>query len=302
MELRSLRYFLAVVHSGSLNKAASDLRLSQPALSRAIAALEREMGFPLFHRRARGVTLTESGERIVGLAKRVVADADELIRESVDLRTSVGGRVFAGLTVSLTEAIYTATLSAVVESAPGIRVTSQGFYSPEAAISGVLDGTLDLAIVGHRIDPRAPGIRTEALYSESIVVAVPRDSVLVAHAALPVELLEGQPFIADPPGSEMRTILDEYVESRGARIVTEVSFRQAVLPMVARGTGLALLPAGLLKLTGRTDIVAIPLALEEQIPIWLVTRPQATASAALFASAARASAGRIHRSHRGDSS
>lgn len=287
MELRSLRYFLAVVQHGSLNRAATALHLSQPALSRAITGLEHEVGFSLFLRKPRGVALTDDGARLLEPARRVLADVDLLLREADDVRSSVGGRLTVGVTVSLTEEVATLIISELVESAPRIRVSSRGLYHPEQGVDEVVAGSYDVAIVGGDLDTAVPGARFERLYVDRVVVGASRDSELGGAGTVRARDLAGQPFIAETAGSPLRLLLDEYVVEHGVRIVTEVAYRHAMLPMVAHGTGYALMPAAMLRLAGRTDIVPVALEPEVPIPIWFVTRPTATTATALFAKAAR---------------
>ena len=82
IDVRQLRFFLAVVDHGGFSKAAEQLMVAQPSLSQAIATFEKELGIPLFHRVGRGVVLSEAGQALVGSARTVLRDVDEATARS----------------------------------------------------------------------------------------------------------------------------------------------------------------------------------------------------------------------------
>src|ERR1700754_2140621 len=93
MDIRQLKFFLAVVDHNGFSRAAAHLLVAQPSLSQAIAAFERELGLPLFHRVGRGVVLSEAGKALVGPARVVLRDVDEAAAVMRELKGLRGGRV-----------------------------------------------------------------------------------------------------------------------------------------------------------------------------------------------------------------
>ena len=93
MDVRQLRYFLAVVDHNGISRAAEQLRVAQPSLSQAIATFERELGMPLFHRIGRGLVLSEAGIALVGPARVVLRDLDEAKAVMSSLKGLRGGRI-----------------------------------------------------------------------------------------------------------------------------------------------------------------------------------------------------------------
>jgi DNA-binding transcriptional LysR family regulator len=146
MELRQLVYFERVAELGSFTRAAQSLHLVQPALSQQVAALEREVGLPLFHRGARGVRLTEAGERLLPYARRVLGEL-ERARQAVDeLRQIRTGRVALGLPPSATLSLLPAILEQYRERYPAVEVQIVEEMTDEL-VQQLVDGRLDLALL-----------------------------------------------------------------------------------------------------------------------------------------------------------
>src|SRR2546428_8664378 len=120
MELHQLRYFVAVAEERHFTKAARDLRVAQPSVSRAIRVLEKELGTSLFHRMKGNVALTSAGEVLLPWARRVLADVDGAaleVRELADLRL---GRLAVGATPSLTTTLLPPALARLHVTFPGV--------------------------------------------------------------------------------------------------------------------------------------------------------------------------------------
>src|SRR5919206_4359130 len=170
MELRQLLYFERVAELGSFTRAAQSLHLVQPALSQQVAALEREVGLPLFHRQARGVRLTEAGERLLPYARRVLGEvgrAQQALGQMRELRT---GRVVFGLTPSATLSLLPEILERFRALYPAVEVQVVEEMT-DALVEQLLDGRLDLAIVSFPVeDPRA---ETRPLFEEQLALVVP---------------------------------------------------------------------------------------------------------------------------------
>lgn len=123
MEMQQLRYFVAVVKHGHIGRAAEELAISQPALSRSIQALERDLGVPLLERTPHGVHPTMFGAAIVGRARRVLVEGRHLRATIADMRALRGGIVTIGMTPNFVDYVFPEALLALLARAEGLRVT-----------------------------------------------------------------------------------------------------------------------------------------------------------------------------------
>jgi len=173
MELRQVRYVVAIARHGSFTAAAAELRIAQPALSRQIQQIEREIGVLLFDRSRRQISPTPAGLAFVARADTLLSDVLALREEMQEFAGLLRGRVVIGALQSLAELRLPGMLAAFHQRYPGITVAlREGNSGP--LIDSLLAGQLDLALV-HRIGTmqQAPaawqGIEIEPLYTEGLV-------------------------------------------------------------------------------------------------------------------------------------
>jgi LysR family nitrogen assimilation transcriptional regulator len=153
MELRQLRYFVAIIDYASLSKAANHLFVAQPALSQHIRQMEDSLKVKLLHRMSRGVTPTEAGQRLYMHAKTILAQVAELADDVRDTAANPVGEVRFGMSGTVSELVSVPLIQAVRQHYPGIRIR------PVEAMSGyVLDwlrrGEVDVALVYASTDPK----------------------------------------------------------------------------------------------------------------------------------------------------
>ena len=193
MELRHLRYFIAVADAGSITRAAERLHLSQPPLSRQIRDLEDELGAALFERTARDVQLTAAGRRFLVDARALLQRADEAGQRFRAVATRVSGELRVGYSpVPLVELVPRA-LRLLRRTSPQVRVNLLDLSSDEGLL-GVSRRTLDLAL-GVRPPPaRARGLAFERLTELAIGVIVAVDHPLARRRSVALaEALPGAP-------------------------------------------------------------------------------------------------------------
>ncbi|HEV8655046.1 MAG TPA: LysR family transcriptional regulator, partial [Candidatus Limnocylindria bacterium] len=171
MELHQLRYFVAVAEQRHFTKAARELSVAQPSVSKQIRRLEDELGAPLFHRMRGNVALTPAGEALLPLARRVLTDVAGAESEVRDLTGMRRGRLSLGATPSLSTTLVPPALARYHQSYPGIELVLHEAGSRD--LVGELErGTLDVALV---ILPMHDDIlETTALLREELVLAVPK--------------------------------------------------------------------------------------------------------------------------------
>lgn len=241
MELRTVRWFLAVAESGNVTNAAADLRISQPGLSRAIARLERELGARLFDREGRTLRLSVYGEIFRAHAERLAAAEDAARRALAEAADPERGEVSLAFLHTQGVALVPELLRDHRSRHP--RVTfrlSQG--SAEQIEAAVADGRADLAITS----PRPDGLAWHPLVTERLRLAVPADHRLADRASVRLADAAGEPFIVMRPGYGLRSITEELFrrEDVRPRIAFEGEEAATLRGLVAAGLGVAVVPPG----------------------------------------------------------
>lgn len=295
MELRQLRYFLAVAEELHFGRAAERLRVSQPPLSVAIKALEREIGAPLFRRTTRRVELTAEGEHLRDRLGPLVAGIDEAVRELGDVRSGIRGRLRVGYVSSASYSILPGAVRAFQERRPHVELRLQPLTSAEQ-LGRLLDDELDVGIL--RDQPPVPGVTQELVRSERLVAVLPAGHPLAApeheHDGLAPEALDDEPLVLFPydlmPGYLAR--VTGVLEQAGARvrIVQRTVHQETVLGLVAAGVGLSILPESVAAIR-MPGVVSRPLAVDPRTELTIAWHGVPGAAARVFAECAHAAGG-----------
>jgi DNA-binding transcriptional LysR family regulator len=259
VQLRQLEYFVAVADSRHFTRAAASVHVAQPSLSKQVRSLERELGATLFNRVRGNVTLTDAGETLLPLAKRILADVESA---KVQIRELVGlgrGTLRLGATPTLATVLLPAALARFCASYPGvdIRVEERG---GRELVGLLAEGQLDLALVVLPLRSRDIALSTSPLFHESLVAAAPADGSITTAKWLRVRDLARYPLVMLRDGYEMREVVlaalrREQVE---ARVAIEGGELDAVLSFVEAGLGLAVVPSMVVE--GRSELRSIPFA------------------------------------------
>lgn len=239
MELRQVRYFLAVVDHGGMTRAATALYVAQPTLSQAVRELERDLGTPLFHRSGRGLVLTAAGETFVPSARRLLADVDHArgaVRRVEELRA---GRLAVAAPPSLAAAPLAHIAGEFRRRHPGpvLYVAAPG--SSDAVAAAVRDGDCELGLV--ELPLSAPSsLRLVELGELEIVLALPIDLAATLPDPVPVGALGRIPMIGPAASASARTAL----RAAGVppAVTVEYASRRTVWRLVEHGAGAALVP------------------------------------------------------------
>lgn len=247
MNLDQLQSFLAVARLGHFTRAAEELHLAQPSLSRQIAALEHDLGAELFHRARGHINLTVAGETLLPLARRMLADADSARREMAELSGLQRGRVRLGATPTLCISLVAEVLSAFRAAHPGIDL-----HIVERGSRGLIEelgaGSLDLAIVTatdglHAADTTLR--RTPLLTEELVVISAVAKPPVSESQTMTLAELARLPLIAFHESYDLRVTTDTAFRAAGLEpeIAVEGAEMDAVLRFVERGLGVAVVPA-----------------------------------------------------------
>jgi DNA-binding transcriptional LysR family regulator len=192
MELRHLRYFAAVAAHGSFNRAADNLHLTQPALSRQVKDLEEELGVPLFVRGKNAVTLTEAGELFYEEARDLLARADQAIqRVRGDARNEI---LRVGYSPSLTAGIMPGALEKFQAATPRVRIELADL-SPREMTGLAKEGRLDLLVAPAGFESSVPGFQWIELRRMTVVLVMPETHPLAKLKKIALARLRDLPLI-----------------------------------------------------------------------------------------------------------
>jgi DNA-binding transcriptional LysR family regulator len=242
MELRHLRYFVAVAEEENVSRAALKLHVSQPALSRQIRDLEEELGFLLLERSAKSVRLTDAGRAFVAGARRVLQTADDAVQRAKE--TALGGEVelHAGYAPSLTARILPLILRAFQEELPKVRVRLHDL-STEEMFAGLREGKLQVAFVVKPEGKRMRGLSFEALTREPMCVAVGPRHEWAKRTTVALAEIAQQPLVAysraDYPEAHEHLIAMFATVKAKPRIAEEHDSVSSLITAVEAGTGVA---------------------------------------------------------------
>ena len=244
MELRHLRYFVAIAEAGSLTVAAErKLHTSQPSLSRQIRDLEDEVGAQLLTRRARGIELTPAG--------RAFLDHARLVLSQVEAASEAARRVAHPSKPCFTMGFLTGhelkwmpeALRILRDELPNIDVMVSSQYSPLLA-DGLSKGKIDVAFL--RREKGMPELAYRVLVKEPLVVVLPSDHRLAALKAISPTDLAGETFVTvSDTAPVLRTVIDNYLKRSGVNITPEHEADHLAMGMslIASIRGVGLLPA-----------------------------------------------------------
>lgn len=240
MEIRQLEHVAAVADEGGFTAAADAVGITQPALSQSVAALERELGLPLFVR-GRQVVLTAAGEAFLGPARQVLRAATAARQAAADVAALGAGRLDLVALPTLAVDPLSGLVGRFRVAHPSITVRISAPDLRVAVIEQVRrgDAELGLAEVG-RIDG---GLDVQPVASHEVVLVAPPGTRLAQARRVPRHRLGDLDLVSTPVGTSTRALLDDACEAAGVepRVVVETAHREALAPLVVAGAGAALL-------------------------------------------------------------
>ena len=244
MELRHLRFFIAVAETGSLTEAAEKrLHTSQPSLSRQIRDLEYQVGVSLLSRSARGVELTAAGRVFLDHARLALAQVDAAT-EAARRAAQPAKQTFAlGFLTGQEMDWLPEAMRILRDELPNIEVTVSSHYSPDLAVA-LMRGRLDLAFL--RPEPNVTDLTYKTVTKEPLVVFMPSDHRLAAREAIRLQEIQGETFISvSHTAPVLRGVIDEYLQQSGINITPthEADNLAAGMSLIASTRGIGLLPA-----------------------------------------------------------
>jgi LysR family hca operon transcriptional activator len=242
MELRHLRYFVAVAEEGSLTVAAQKrLHTAQPSLSRQIHDLELELGVELLIRGPRGVELTAAGRVFLDHARvallQVEAAGEAARRAAQPARTSFAIGFLTGYEMDWLPAV----MGILRAELPSTEVVIHSQDSPDLA-AGLIRGKIDLAFL--RPERQAPGLKFRPLRKDPLIVLMPRDHVLAARSSIRPQDIAGQTFIGVSPirAPILWAVINDYLKPVAVKPDHQAENLAMAISLVASTGGISLLP------------------------------------------------------------
>jgi DNA-binding transcriptional LysR family regulator len=245
MELRHLRYFVAVAEELHFRRAAERLHMSQPPLSQQIRRLEEEVGATLLVRNQRRVELTAAGQAYLARSRDILAAVEDAAREARRVQRGEVGRLDVGFVGSAMYSVVPEVLRAFRERFPDVGLRLRELGTTEQ-LRRLEDGRLDVGFL--RPPGPRPGLSIETVLLEPVVAALPEHHPLAAAPEVRVEDLAAAPLVlmtrAGAPGlrDALTRLTDGLAEDA---IVQEVTEMQTLVGLVAAGVGVSLVPQSL---------------------------------------------------------
>jgi len=244
MELRHLRYFVAVADAGSLTVAAEErLHTSQPSLSRQIRDLEDEVGAQLLTRSTHGIELTPAGRAFLDHARLVLAQVAAAGEAARHVAHPAKPSFVMGFLTGHELTWMPEALQVLRDELPNVDVVISSQYSPRLA-EALSNGKVDAAFLRREVN--APDLAYELLVKEPLVVILPSDHRLAELEALSLKEIEGETFLAvSDTAPALRVVVDDYLKRSGSTIkpAHEVDNLAMAMSLIASTRGVALLPA-----------------------------------------------------------
>ena len=254
MELRHLRYFVAVAQALNFTKASARLRIAQPALSRQMQDLEDEIGVDLLKRSPRGVTLTAEGQLFLEEAREILKRSDESVKKVRALARGEYGELHVGYAPTPTIEILPPALGAFQKAVPGVQVLLHDMSGDEI-VDGLRRSTIQLAITPWAETAHVPDVEFESLKSYPACVALPVGHPLARLKSIPLDKFAAEPLVTlsrkEYPGAH--SMLENLFRTLRLkpRIALECDSGSSVVAAIEAGRGIALTIPVLKLVTGR---------------------------------------------------
>lgn len=256
MELRQLKYFVKSAEYLNFSVAAKHLYITQSTLSQQIKQLEYELGFELFLRNSRHISLTEAGEEFLPFARKTILDAEDGVQRLHDLQHVKTGTLRVGVTYSLST-VLTEGLISFMKTFPGIKL--EIFYKTVDELLMLLREHKVDFILSYKPLSDAPDVDSMPLFENTLALVVSKEHPLASCKKIKLSELSGKPLILPSKGLQARTMLDKLVDGKNIELVYKLELNETniLLQMVATGNYATILSTS--AVFGKTRFKAIPL-------------------------------------------
>jgi DNA-binding transcriptional LysR family regulator len=244
MDLKQMRYVVAVAETGNFTRAAERCYVVQSALSHQIKALERELGLELFARTSRKVELTAAGAAFLPAARRALDAADRAVADAAAAVGEVRGHLVVGIIPTVSGIDIPTALRRFRLAHPAVRVRLHVGGSDEF-IAGIRAGEIDVAVLGLPAGIVPAGVQSKVIKRDRHVAVVARDHPLAGRTTVDLARLADETFVDFPIDSPGRAQSDLAFAAVGLQrdVAFEVMAADVLVALVRSGLGIALLPS-----------------------------------------------------------
>jgi DNA-binding transcriptional LysR family regulator len=258
MELRHLRYFIAVAESLSFTKGAEKLRIAQPSLTRQIRHLEEELGVRLLNRSTKQVTLTKEGECLLAGARRLLSYRDDIVESLHSLARPTPACINIGYLPNPFHRALPASLALYEKQFPAVSINLFGMPALEQ-VRSLKEGKIDLGFVGLMRPEDAPGLEFRTVASYEVVALMPKNHHAAKRKVIDLKELARQLFIilSDNCYNGYRRWLNKTCQAAGfkPRIVQTADNESVLLQAIRSELGVALLPGQIRSVTHENVVI-----------------------------------------------
>ena len=256
MELRQLKYFVKSAEYLNFSVAAKHLYITQSTLSQQIKQLEFELGFELFLRNSRHISLTEAGEEFLPFARKTIQDAEDGVQRLYDLQNVKTGTLRVGVTYSLSTVLTEGVMSFMKEF-PGIRL--EIFYKTVDELLILLREHKVDFILSYKPLFDAPDVDSMPLFENTLALVVSKEHKLAGRKKIKLQELPGIPLVLPSKGLQARMMLDKLLEGGNVQLTSNLELNETniLLQVVATGSYATILSTS--AVFGKTRFRAIQL-------------------------------------------
>lgn len=256
MELRQLKYFIAVAKTLNFSEAARRLYITQGTLSQQIRQLESELGSQLFERTSRNVSLTEAGEELLPYALETIAASQACMTKMNDLKGALAGTLRIGAVMTF-KGMLTKAVRSFTREHPGVNLDIQ-FATAEELQEMLKNKEIDMALA-YRSVIEDEDVESEVLFQTSLHVVMRKDHPLADEGKLSMEQLKGRGVIIPGKGLQARRSFDRFmgIDTRRLTIKVETNDPDMAMDLVQGSKLLAI--SSPLPIEGRNDLTALTL-------------------------------------------
>ncbi len=243
MELRQIRYFIAIYEEGNMSRAAARLYVAQPSLSEQIRKLEQELGLPLFVRLPRRLVLTPAGEAFRIHAARILEEVD-LVQTHIDeVSAQSGQKIRVGVLPTLGSRLFPSVIAEFRRTNPGARIELREEISSLSVKHLLVEREIDVGVI--RLDGKlASHLEASFFLREPLVALVPPGHLLARSGEISLQEIAEEPFLTLKPGYGLRELVLNVLKEAGVtpNITVELSQLDFLIGLVEAKMGLTILP------------------------------------------------------------
>lgn len=256
MELRQLKYFVRIAETLNFSEASRTLYVTQSTLSQQIKSLEDELGSLLFQRDSHSVTLTESGQMLLPLARQTLMDASSCKEQIKDLQEMLTGELNIGVTYSFSP-ILTETVKNFMKEYPGVKLNIQ--YKNMEELMGLLRRREVDFVLSFKSNRPYDEIESHNLFEDKLSVIMRKDHALASKSSISIGDLTKHRLAFPAKGLQARNAIEKYIDLEASRlnVCLEINEANILLDIVQHNNVFTILSEATIR--GREMLIAIPL-------------------------------------------